>query len=102
MAVESGLCSIPTGRPSLTCSGQKQSGAWRKLHFTSADVFDERTMKANIRTLQGLGIEIMGFFVVGWDEDTLETYQRTLDFCDEMKMIPMILTLGPRAGKPDL
>jgi hypothetical protein len=42
----------------------------------------------------------MGFFVVGWDEDTLETYQRTLDFCDEMKMMPMILTLAPMPGSP--
>jgi len=100
LAVESGLCSIAAGLESLTCPGQKQSGAWRKLHFTSPDVFDERTLKENIRTLQGLGIEIMGFFVVGWDEDTLETYQRTLDFCDEMKMMPMILTLAPMPGSP--
>ncbi|OGP49168.1 MAG: hypothetical protein A2Y79_11235 [Deltaproteobacteria bacterium RBG_13_43_22] len=100
LAAESGLCSIAAGLESLTGSGQKQSGAWRKLHFTSPDVFDERILKENIRTLQGLGIEIMGFFVVGWDEDTLETYQRTLDFCDETKIIPMILTLAPMPGSP--
>jgi radical SAM superfamily enzyme YgiQ (UPF0313 family) len=100
LAVESGLCSIAAGLESLTGAGQKQSGAWRKLHFSSADVFDERTLKENIRTLQGLGIEIMGFFVIGWDEDTLDTYQRTLDFCDETKIIPMILTLAPMPGSP--
>jgi radical SAM superfamily enzyme YgiQ (UPF0313 family) len=100
LAVESGLCSIAAGLESLSGSGQKQSGAWRKLHFTAPDVFDQRTLKENIRTLQGLGIEIMGFFVIGWDEDTLEMYQRTLDFCDETKIIPMILTLAPMPGSP--
>jgi radical SAM superfamily enzyme YgiQ (UPF0313 family) len=100
LAAESGLCSIAAGLESLTGSGQKQSGAWRKLHFTSADVFDERTLRENIRTLQGLGIEIMGFFVIGWDEDTLDTYRRTLDFCDETKILPMILTLAPMPGSP--
>ncbi|MEW6187465.1 MAG: radical SAM protein [Thermodesulfobacteriota bacterium] len=99
-AVESGLCSIAAGLESLSGSGQKQSGAWRKLHFTAPDVFDQRTLKENIRTLQELGIEIMGFFVIGWDEDSLETYQRTLDFCDETKIIPLILTLTPMPGSP--
>ena len=45
-----------------------------------------------------MGIEIMGFFIVGWDDDTLDTYQRTLDFCDEMKLIPFIFTLTPMPG----
>ena len=45
LVVESGLCSIAAGLESLTCPGQKQSGAWRKLHFTSPAVFDECTLK---------------------------------------------------------
>ena len=40
----------------------------------------------------------MGFFVIGWDEDSPETYRRTLDFCDEMNIIPFILTLVPMPG----
>jgi hypothetical protein len=97
-AAQSGLCSIAAGLESITGAGQKQSGAWRKLHFTSPDAFDLETMKKNILHIQGLGIEILGFFIVGWDEDTLETYQRTLDFCDEMRIIPFILTLAPMPG----
>ena len=54
--------------------------------------------KDNVRIIQDLGIEIMGFFVIGWDEDTPETYRRTLDFCDEMNIIPFILTLVPMPG----
>ena len=100
LAAESGLSSIAAGLESLSGAGQKQSGAWRKLHFTSPDTFDVDKMREHIRIIQELGIEIMGFFVVGWDEDTLETYRCTLDFCDEMKIIPFILTLAPMPGSP--
>jgi radical SAM superfamily enzyme YgiQ (UPF0313 family) len=100
LAAESGLCSIAAGLESISGAGQKQSGAWRKLHFSSPDVFDVEKMQENIRIIQELGIEIMGFFVIGWDEDTTETYRRTLDFCDEMQVIPFILTLAPMPGSP--
>jgi radical SAM superfamily enzyme YgiQ (UPF0313 family) len=98
LAAESGLCLIAAGLESISGSGQKQSGAWRKLHFTSPDTFELQTLKENVRIIQDLGIEVMGFFIVGWDEDTLDTYQRTLEFCDEMKLIPFILTLAPMPG----
>ena len=100
LAAESGLCSIAAGLESLSVAGQKQSGAWRKLHFTSPDAFNVDRMRENIRIIQQLGIEIMGFFVIGWDEDTPETYLRALDFCDEMKIMPFIVTLIPMPGSP--
>ncbi|MEW5723631.1 MAG: radical SAM protein [Thermodesulfobacteriota bacterium] len=98
LAAESGLSAIAAGLESLTVSGQKQSGAWRKLHYTSPDAFDLKTMRENIRTIQGLGIEIRGFFMVGWDEDGPDTYRRLLDFCDEMDLVPFIMTLTPMPG----
>ena len=98
MAAASGLCSIAAGLESISGHAHKQSGAWRKLHFTAPDSFEVQKLKENIRIIQDLGIEIMGFFIIGWDEDTPETYKRTLDFCDEMKVIPFILTLVPMPG----
>jgi len=98
LAAASGLCSIAAGLESISGDGQKQSGAWRKLHFTSPDTFDIQTLKDNVRIIQDLGIEILGFFVIGWDEDSLDTYRRTLDFCDEMSIVPFILTLVPMPG----
>jgi len=98
LAAESGLFRIAAGLESISAKGQKQSGAWRKLHYTSPDTFDIKKMKENIRTIQGFGIEVMGFFIIGWDEDTVETYQRTLDFCDECNIIPFIFTLTPMPG----
>ena len=98
LAAESGLCSIAAGLESISAQGQKQSGAWRKLHYTSPDCFDFQKMKESIRTIQSLGIEVRGFFVIGWDEDTGETYRRTLDFCDECGITPFIFTLTPMPG----
>lgn len=98
LAAESGLCALAAGLESVSGTGQKQSGAWRKLHYTSPEAFNIETMKLNIRAIQDLGIEIMGFFVIGWDEDTSETYRRTLDFCNECNIIPFIFTLTPMPG----
>jgi len=98
LAAESGLCSIAAGLESISAKGQKQSGGWKKLHYTSPDAFDIERMKTNIRTIQSLGIEVKGFFIIGWDEDTTETYRRTLDFCDECNVIPFIFTLTPMPG----
>ena len=60
--------------------------------------YDFIELKENVRIIQDLGIEILGFFVIGWDEDTPQSYRRTLDFCDEMSIIPFILTLTPMPG----
>jgi radical SAM superfamily enzyme YgiQ (UPF0313 family) len=98
LAADSGLSVIAAGLESISSAGQKQSGAWRKLHYKSPDTFDVQKMKENIRTIQSLGIEVMGFFIVGWDEDTPETYRRTLDFCDACNIIPFIFTLTPMPG----
>lgn len=97
-AAESGLCSVAAGLESISAHGQRQSGAWRKLHYTSPDSFDVQKMKENVRTIQKLGIEVRGFFVIGWDDDTAETYRRTLDFCDECGITPFIFTLTPMPG----
>ena len=98
LAAESGLSSIAAGLESISAKGQKQSGAWRKLHYSSPDCFDLRQMKENIRTIQSMGIEVRGFFIIGWEEDTAETYRRTLEFCDECGVTPFIFTLTPMPG----
>jgi radical SAM superfamily enzyme YgiQ (UPF0313 family) len=98
LAAASGLSIVAAGLESISCEGQKESGAWRKLHYASPDSFELGKMKENVRAIQDLGIAIMGFFVIGWDEDTVETYYRTLDFCDECNLIPFIYSLTPMPG----
>ncbi len=98
LAAESGLASIAAGLEAISADGQKQSGAWRKLHYRSPDYFELQKMKDNVRTIQRLGIEVHGFFIIGWDKDTVETYYRTLEFCDECGITPFIFTLKPMPG----
>jgi radical SAM superfamily enzyme YgiQ (UPF0313 family) len=97
-AAASGLVRIAAGLESISAKGQQQSGAWRKLHCKSPETFTLQKLKENIRTIQSLGIEVMGFFVIGWDDDTRETYVRTLEFCDETGVVPFIFTLTPMPG----
>ncbi len=100
LAAASGLARIAAGLESISPTGQQQSGAWRKLHYKSPEAFDLQRMRENIRTIQRFGIEVMGFFVIGWDADTRDTYLRTLEFCDATGVIPFIFTLTPMPGSP--
>jgi radical SAM superfamily enzyme YgiQ (UPF0313 family) len=97
-AAESGLASISAGLESITSKGQMESGAWRKLHAKDPGSFELDKIKENIRIIQECGIEIIGFFVIGWDSDTVDTYYRTLDFCEQTDIMPVIFTLAPMPG----
>ena len=57
----------------------------------------EKTRQA-IRTIQDNGIAVNGHFVVGFDNDTPDTFVRTLEFCDEMSIMPSIYILDPTPG----
>lgn len=97
-AAESGLVSIAAGIETLDIGDQRQSGAWRKLGMRSPEGFSIDTIREDIRVIQDCGIEILGFFVVGFDEDTVDTYYRVLEFCDRTKITPVIFTLIPMPG----
>lgn len=66
----------------------KKSGA-----SNSENVLDK--MKENVRFIQDLGIIISGWFVVGYEDDTIDTYYKTFEFCKEMNILPAIFP--PRA-----
>lgn len=97
-AAESGLISIAAGIESLDIIGHRQSGAWRKLGMPNPESFNIDTIREDIRVIQDYGIEILGFFVIGFDDDTVDTYYRALEFCDKTQIIPIIFTLIPMPG----
>lgn len=97
-AAESGLVSIAAGIESLDVIGHQQSGSWRKLGMKGAENFTIDTIREDIRVIQDCGIEILGFFVVGFDADTVDTYYRVLEFCHQTKIIPVVFTLTPMPG----
>lgn len=88
-AVDAGLLYAMVGMESVNPETLERSGAIRKMGARSADEVLDR-MRENIRHLQDRGIILSGWFVVGYDEDTIQTYQDTLAFCREMHLIPMI------------
>jgi len=78
--------------------GLEQSGAWRKLGAASAKTYSLEKTRQAIRTIQDNGIMVNGHFVVGFDNDTPDTFVRTLEFCDETGVIPNIFILSPVPG----
>ncbi len=86
------------GVESLDAGGLKQSGAWRKFGAGNAESYSLDKTRYAIRTLQDEGIIVTGQFVLGFDNDTPETFERTLEFCDEMDIMPMIGILTPTPG----
>lgn len=96
-AAQSGLTWAIVGIESINPSAQREASCQEKVGFLPGDL---KTLKGLIRLLQSSGIEIIGSFILGWDEDTLETYQQTLDFCDENHIVPLPFVLVPMPGTP--
>ncbi len=58
------------------------------------------TMKENIRFIQDQGIGISGWFTIGYEEDSVETFYQTLAFCEETNIIPVLCPLEALPGTP--
>ena len=92
LAAQSGLLYAAIGIESVNPEALKKSGAINKLGIGNPDDVIEQ-MKENIAFIQEQGIVISGWFVVGYDEDDLETFDRILQFCEETNILPMISSL---------
>ena len=55
-------------------------------------------MKENIGFIQQQGILISAWFAIGYEDDSLETYASTLQFCLEMKLIPVFTPVHALEG----
>ena len=97
-AADSGLIVLMVGVESVDEGGLEQSGAWRKLGAASAESYSLEKTRQAIRAIQDNGIVVNGHFVVGFDNDTPDTFVRTLEFCDEMSIMPSIYILSPVPG----
>jgi hypothetical protein len=74
-----------------------RSGAIRKMGVSSeSDVI--ASMKDSIRFIQDQGIMVSGWFVIGYEDDDIGTYHRTVEFCNEMKIIPVIFPVKALPG----
>ena len=96
-AAEAGLVYAAIGIESINPAIQKKSGTLAKSGAAHADDIIGK-MEENIRFIQQQGIVISGWFTIGYDEDTIETFYNTLDFCIETNIIPIISPLEALPG----
>ncbi len=96
-AAEAGLIYAAVGMESINPATLAGSGAMKKMGADSpADVIS--TMKRNIRFIQDQGILVSGWFVIGYENDDIDTYRRTWEFCREMNVVPVVFPVKALPG----
>ena len=87
-AVKSGLIYTAIGMESINRDVLKKSGSFKKMGIKSEEDVIEN-LKKSIRFIQEQGILISGWFTIGYEEDTIDTYFKTWEFCREMNIMPV-------------
>jgi radical SAM superfamily enzyme YgiQ (UPF0313 family) len=96
-AAKAGLIYAAIGMESINEKVLKKSGSYSKMGVSKAHDLIEK-MKENIRFVQQQGILISAWFAIGYEDDTLETYEATLQFCLEMNLIPVFTPVHALEG----
>jgi len=77
-----------------------QAGAREKLGLNHGEYFNTDKIQNSIKTIQDFGIEIFGFFMIGFDADSPDTLRKIIDSCHKTTIIPMITILSPTPDSP--
>ena len=96
-ARDAGLIYAAVGIESVNRATLAKSGAYRKMGIGTAKSHLAR-IREHVRFIQDQGIIVSGWFVVGYEEDTVETYYRTCEFCEEMNILPVIFPVNALPG----
>ena len=96
-AAKSGLVYAAIGMESINPIIQQKSGVIKKMGVKSSENVIS-SMKENIKFIQDQGIIISGWFTIGYDEDNIDTFYKTLEFCKETNIIPVISPLEALPG----
>lgn len=97
-ASESGLCFSGIGFETLSAEVAEKYGVLEKLGFSRDETFNHKSVSEYVRAFHDHGIYIMGYFILGFDEDKEDTYREILDFCDQNMILPMFTVLAPFPG----
>jgi radical SAM superfamily enzyme YgiQ (UPF0313 family) len=98
LAARSGLDAVFVGLESAeadTLQGERITAKLRQ-----GDAIDFKKTAGGIRRIKGHGIMALGFFVLGFDTDSRETFDKTLRLCDETGVVPIPFLLMPLPGTP--
>jgi len=95
-AVRAGLIYAAAGLESVDPEVLELTGAAAKMGAGEGDILER--IRANVRALQDKGVIVSGWFTIGYPQDSVETYRRTFDFCQEMNILPVISPVRALAG----
>ncbi|MDH7499740.1 MAG: radical SAM protein [candidate division NC10 bacterium] len=98
LAAQSGLNAVMVGLESAEPKTLAQLQIAPKLR--QEEEIDFRRVAAGIKKIQEFNIMVVGFFVLGSETDTRETFDKTLHFCDETGVVPIPFLLMPLPGTP--
>ncbi len=94
-AVDAGLLYAAVGLESVNPEVLRRSGAAAKMGDGAGSL--ERTRR-HLRRLQDLGVIVSGWFTIGYEQDSPETYRRTFEFCRETNILPVVSPLRALEG----
>lgn len=97
-ASRSGLSLLTAGIEALDCTGLEESGAYRKLGLAHSAKMSAWQAGESIRKIQSYGINLLGYFIIGFRQDTMSSFDRILQFCDRHSIIPVPILLHPLPG----
>lgn len=96
-AVKAGFLYAAIGMESINKKVLQKSGSYAKMGVNKSGNMLEK-MKENIRFIQNQGILISAWFAIGYEDDDIDTYYATLDFCLEMNVLPVFTPVHAMPG----
>ncbi len=96
-AAKSGLVYAAVGLESINRKTLEDSGSYAKMGIKNKDEYIA-DMKEHIAFIQKQGIIISGWFAIGYETDTLQTYYDTLKFCEETNILPVFTPIRAIPG----
>lgn len=96
-AAKAGLVYAAAGVESVNYTTLKDSGSFAKMGINKEDDYLQK-MKDNIAFIQSQGIIISGWFAIGYETDTIQTYYDTLKFCEEANILPVFTPVRALSG----
>lgn len=87
-AVEAGFLYAAVGIESINNTVLEKSRTISKMGIRDRQDVISR-MKESIAFMQNLGIVISGWFAIGYEEDGIDAYYRTYEFCKDTNILPV-------------
>ena len=98
-AAKAGLLYAAVGMESINPLTLAKTGAIAKTGLKDAGDMRAR-LKEDVAFLQDLGIAVSGWFAIGYEDDTIDTFYETFKFCMDNKIVPIMSPVFALDGTP--